>query len=337
MENKNKKSNKRKIFTLLLIMLFTIILLSTSTYAWFTANKVITISPIQVNVATVGGIQISADGANWRATVGFAELIGSTINTNYATNVNQIPANMNPVSTGKTIDATGKMEMFRGTVESNTGGDYILTAAKDTEIRGTTGNFVAFDIFIRADANTNLYLTPNSQITVPIDGGGQPETDTGIKNAARIAFIVLGNTSLTSPISTIQALNGGASSPAYLWEPNYDVHSASAVVHALNTYSIVTSQTGAAQLTYSGVYAPITAANNVLVSAAVGTTSYVTPVVPDYSTVSNFSSDVTVFSVLQGITKLRVYMWIEGQDVDCENVASGGNVVFNVQLTSETT
>jgi len=28
-----------------------------------------------------------------------------------------------------------------------------------------------------------------------------------------------------------------------------------------------------------------------------------------------------------------MYMWIEGQDVDCEDDASGSNIAFDLQLT----
>lgn len=40
-----------------------------------------------------------------------------------------------------------------------------------------------------------------------------------------------------------------------------------------------------------------------------------------------------VFSLEAGITKVRMYMWIEGQDVDCEDDASGSNIAFDLQLT----
>lgn len=40
-----------------------------------------------------------------------------------------------------------------------------------------------------------------------------------------------------------------------------------------------------------------------------------------------------VFSLKAGITKVRLYMWIEGQDVDCEDDASGSNIAFDLQLT----
>ena len=54
MENK-KKRRKRKILIALLLFLFTGILFSTSTYAWFTANRTVTIEQLDVNVGAESG------------------------------------------------------------------------------------------------------------------------------------------------------------------------------------------------------------------------------------------------------------------------------------------
>ena len=43
---------------------------------------------------------------------------------------------------------------------------------------------------------------------------------------------------------------------------------------------------------------------------------------------------LNVFTLQPGITKIRVYMWVEGQDVDCENNASGGDLVYNLQFSA---
>ena len=37
--------------------------------------------------------------------------------------------------------------------------------------------------------------------------------------------------------------------------------------------------------------------------------------------------------IKEGITKVRVYMWVEGQDVDCEDKASGGSLSFNLAFS----
>ena len=57
---------KAKLIYLSILLLFTVAMLSTSTYAWFTSNRVVTVSTINVHVAATGGIEISADGTNWK-------------------------------------------------------------------------------------------------------------------------------------------------------------------------------------------------------------------------------------------------------------------------------
>ena len=61
-----------------------------------------------------------------------------------------------------------------------------------------------------------------------------------------------------------------------------------------------------------------------------------TSITPSYVTESDKDGKLTaeknIFTLSAGITKARVYMWIEGQDVDCENTASGTDISFNLQL-----
>lgn len=54
-----------------------------------------------------------------------------------------------------------------------------------------------------------------------------------------------------------------------------------------------------------------------------------------YSTNETFADRFAFLSLKSGITKVRIYMWIEGQDVDCENNASGGSITYNLQITTE--
>ena len=41
-----------------------------------------------------------------------------------------------------------------------------------------------------------------------------------------------------------------------------------------------------------------------------------------------------LFDLKAGVTKVRIYMWVEGQDVDCEDNASGGAVAYNLQFST---
>lgn len=332
---RRRKRNPKRLLILLIALFFTTVMFTTTTYAWFTANKTVTVNTLTVNVAAQNGIQISADGTNWKSIVQTDDLRG-VHTTTYTNSVNQIPESMEPVSTIGNIDSNGRMEMYYGVVASNAStGQYILTATKEEDVDGNTGKYIAFDLFFKVDAATDIYLTTNSGVRVP------DANDTGIRNAARIGFVVLGNTAAGSSIATIQGLNAGTTASKYIWEPNYDIHTPAAVSHARDVYGETTTETGGSPLAYSGVKAPISADDNVLLNVE-GATQYSTrnsaffaDVTPAYKTIDGFSEKPQIFSLAAGVTKVRIYMWVEGQDVDCENSASGGNIKFDLQITTE--
>ena len=339
---KKKQDRKRRMLILLIALFFTTVMFTTTTYAWFTANKNVTVETLSVNVEAQNGIQISADGTNWKSVVQKDDL--TTVTPSYGNNVNQIPDTMEPVSTIGTVDAGGKMEMFKGTVYSNDDGDYLLKAAKQTDAKGDEGAYIAFDLFFKVDQDSEIYLTGQSGVRVTVPTGVDPATipDKGIKNAARIAFVVLGNTTSGDTIANIQALNNGTTSPKYIWEPNYDVHTAAAVAHARDTYGVASlGTTGATRLAYSGVKAAIAESDAVALQVS-SPTLYTTrdddffdTVSIDYATTAANTAATQIFDLEAGITKVRIYMWIEGQDVDCENSASGSEVSFDLKITTE--
>lgn len=325
MERRNKKN--RRVLFLMLSLLTTGTFLTTATFAWFTANKTVAVADIDVNVAAQGGIQVSADGTNWKSIVNIADL--TNVATTYPSSVNQIPGTLEPVSTATNVDVNGRMEMYLGTVAQNVGGDNILTATKFTETRNNAdGKFVAFDLFFRLESSQQLKLTTNSGVTTP------DATDTGIKNGTRVAFVNLGNTAIGTALPTIQALNAGVASTVYLWEPNYNSHTAPAIANALDTYGITVDTN---PVPYSGVKAPIASVDDVLLgdATAVASPTFFDSINPDLTTVEGFAANVNTFTLSAGISKVRIYMWIEGQDVDVENTASGGNATFTLQFTIE--
>lgn len=336
MNNKEKKNKRsRRILLLLMLMLTTSGLLAVSSYAWFTANKNVTVSTLNVNVQAQNGIQISTNGTTWKSVISNADITGA--HATYNSSVNQIPTTMEPVSTGGNANAQGQLEMFLGVVTADAAGDFKLTATKQTDQEENgptaTGKYIAFDLFFKVDADTPIYLTTESKVTTP------DVTDNGIQNAARVAFGILGNTTAGSDLSTIQGLNAGTGSRYYIWEPNNNLHSAASITHAKDTYGLTISDNHATAIPYSGIIKDITSDNNVKVGEA-NATSHSTlfkDVTPDYSTKAgaDFSAYVQMFTLTKGVTKVRVYMWIEGQDVDCQNGASGSNADFDLKFSTD--
>ena len=315
-------------FVYLLILLFiTAVLFATSTYAWFTVNRLVQVDSLNVKVEAAGGIDISTDGIHWKSGINGEDITEAS--KFYASSINQIPMKMEPVSTGGNV-SNGMLEMFFGTVSNDSKGNFVITSKRDIEVSGNRdGNFIAFDLFFRVTKDTSLYLTSNSG--AKYTGDKIP----GIENASRFAFLVLGNTNSGSSPDVIQSMRGNQG--VYIWEPNYDVHKAAAVAHARDTYGITTTENGADAIGYSGVKADITKENNVLVGNATAekNATLFDAVTPQFKTTEGNTAQFKFLSLTKGITKVRVYMWVEGQDVDCENNASGGNIDFNLQITTE--
>lgn len=329
-----KKRRKYRLLILLLLLLGTGTMLVTSTYAWFTSNKNVSVSSIKVNIEAKGGIQISADGTNWKSIVKASDLL-AVKNSTYTGSTNQIPETLEPVSTAGIVGEDGKFPMYYGTVVTSTSetnnGEYILTATKETEVAGTSGKFIAFDLFFKVEKETPIFLVSGSGATT------DDTTDTGIKNASRIGFIYLGTAAVDATVADIQALNAAAASPAYIWEPNYDVHTDAGVANARDVYGVTVGKTGGAALGYSGITAEIDATKDILLGKATADANadYFKAVTPQYTTVAGFTNYQSIFSLAKGVSKIRIYMWVEGQDVDCENSASGGHIIFDLKISTE--
>ena len=327
LKNKDrKKQRKYRLFILLLLLFATGIMLATSTYAWFTSNKNVSVETLSVNIAAQNGIQISVDGSNWKAIVQKTDL-ANAINT-YAAAKNQLPSVLEPVSTGA-VASGGVLPMYYGTIESNTDGNYILTSSLETDANGTTGKYIAYDLFFKVNKDTRIAITSASGVK------SSDANDTGIKNASRIAFVKLGNVPDGTAISDIQGINSGTD--VFVWEPNYDSHTATGIANARDVYGLMTVADGDSTVVpYSGVIAAISAGDNVLLGNATEAKdpAKFKTVTPTYKTKTGNDANFEIFPLTAGITKVRIYMWVEGQDVDCENNASSGKIDYDLYITT---
>ncbi len=339
MKNQNKKK-KRKIFLSLIMILFVGVILTASTYTWFTANKTVTVDSLDVNVSTSTGLQISTDAINWKTIVTSDDILNAKT-TGYTAAVNQIPSGQtNPVSSGAEVDSdTGYLNMYRGLLSDDTGlGNLKLTAVKSTETNGTEGDFIAFDLFFNTNEAQDIYLTSGSNVIGgDADGGG---TDTSIQNAARVAFLPQGTNPEASNSSASQALKATDATGLKIWEPNADTHTANGVNNAQSNYGKGGLQAGEgnAPVEYYGVKAAIGSGNAQDVGSTDGTYFNLVDTSKGLFTTNKSGIPTTAYQqvlhLAKGVTKVRIYMWVEGQDVDCEDYASGGDLTFNLQFSS---
>lgn len=320
---KKQKNNRRK--KLLIPLFFSSFLLMTTTFAWFSANRMVSIDSLNVHVQTDGGLEVSTNAIDWKQVVTVQDIMSAR--EKYAGSVNQLPYRMNPVSSGGNI-SDGKLELFVGNA-TNSVDDFILVADRSIETESfgedSNGNFIAFDVFFRVSSAKELYLDGNSKIEYTADA------NPGIENATRIAFITEGTSEDNPNVS--QGLNNGLSS--VIWEPNYDVHTEYGVSHARDVYGLTTSLTGASRLSYDGVTAVIPSDLNIPISLANASTypGLFKNVNIGIETPKSGGTNQKITDLLPSVTKVRIYMWIEGQDVDCEDNASYGDITFDLKFT----
>ena len=318
-DNKKRRGNLK--YSILLLLLIAILLI-TSTYAWFTANQVVSVGTLDVHVQAANGLQISVDAHTWKTSISKDEILAAT----YTGVKNQIPSELTAVSSAKEVSG-GLLNMFLGKITSDDTGNPTLTATKETDGDGgniTTGNYIAFNMFLRVDQTTEIVLTENSEVTFK-------DTDRGLQNAARVAFINEGNVTDPSEEATIQKKMDGTS--ALIWEPNNDIHNSNAITHANQNYgqTITNNQVipyvGVAQAIADGIELKQTI-------TADGTNFKDVSVDMSSGNAKPITEDGLTFLTLQpGVTKIRVYMWVEGQDYDCENGASGSDIRFDMEFS----
>ena len=320
---KKQKENRRK--KILIPLFFSSFLLMTTTFAWFSANRMVSIDSLNVHVQTDGGLEVSTNAIDWKQVVTVQDIMSAR--EKYAGSVNQLPYQMNPVSSGGNI-SDGKLELFVGNA-TNSVDDFILVADRSIETESfgedSEGNFIAFDVFFRVTSSKELYLDGSSKVEYT------GEANPGIENATRIAFITEGSSADNPNVS--QGLNNGLSS--IIWEPNYDVHTEYGVSHARDVYGLTTSISGASRLSYDGVVAVVPSDLNIPISSANASTypGLFKNVNIGIETSKNGGTNQKIADLLPSVTKMRIYMWIEGQDVDCEDNASYGDITFDLKFT----
>lgn len=357
MGKKQSKNQKRtSIITTLILLLLTLILLITSTYAWFTANQVVSINKINVHVDATNGLEISADGVNWKPSIDAQDLLDA----NYAGKLNALPNKMVPCSTVGNVSTNGLMDMFQGNVNAdlNFEGNYYITSTKVTDTNsndrdGSTSPYIAFDFFLKYEGQTgvskDIYMDTDGCFVehwvedkvTPKNSHIERKTSVGLENAARVAFIDKGSVETTASANDIQSISGNKAS--YLWEPNCDKHTDAGIAAAKKFYGITDLTDNAAPLSYKGMKAAIpddgnyvyldqTSTNTTYFGDLLFSSANIIKTTQDWYS-SGSENNKKIFNWTPEIHRIRCYMWIEGQDVDCEDNASGTDLAYNIQFT----
>ena len=355
---------------MILLIAFTAILLIVSTYAWFTTQKDVSISNLKGTVEVAESLEISLDAVNWTQEINLDET--HIQEDAYSGNNNLIPTELLPVSsTGETGSTV--LPMYKGTANDTKLTEIAACDEADDSLTSTAvkyPSYFAFDLFVRnatKDTATGtmdtLKLNSNSSVWV-LDGSyTNPLTnksytgnaEAGLQNTARVGFALYGTTigatsSSSDILSTLNATSNTISKVS-IWEPNAAAH----VDYIVQNNNLVTGYAAAANFTATSQF------NTFGLKAAAVTSGSIDDVykwdnttdLAEVKTVQTTTETATSPYIKEGVTtlktaeatpaefqieankvsKMRVYVWIEGQDVDCINWASyGGGLEVNIGL-----
>lgn len=369
-ENTSKKRRiTRKLFGIVFLMFFTVVVLIVGTYAWFVGTGSVSTSAINLNVSSGEGLELSLDGSNWEdttLTINKEAIEGSSgTNKAYTGHTNSWPdAGLYPVSTKGEVDSTtGRLKLYSETSLTATGGGFRLVSNLINNTSSEKAGYIAFDLFVKNGTGDDyittynqlddeaIYLTRNSKAVVTSAGGSNP--DYGLANSLRVAFVHIGRVkSNTTPASSITGIGCGSGvsntklcsdvTPT-IWEPNNTSHNSNVISYF---DSICKNRTSATVYTTT----PCTSFSNnqdvdtYVVKQAI-TSATKTDVYDGHNTYTNSNlENIDTFTdtmkVVTGqarspfmylapnsITKLRIYIYLEGQDVDNYDLISNGNTI----------
>lgn len=318
--------------TLFWVTFFTAILLTVSTYAWLSSALNVKINFFQLSVSSNSGLFISLDGIDFSDSVVISmDSIIMDLKATYPDHTNQWSYGLWPVSTnGISSPNDEKFDVFIGdlirTRDRNPNGTTkrLLNTVKAEELRANASNYyVAFDIFLKNASGSpmpdNLFFEDNTIIDYQEDTSEEVrDAMNGIMNSLRIGVLKIGYLPHNAPIKDIQNMKCNNNCEMVIYEPNSDSHSVESIETAEN-YGI-TLVDGLFIPTY-GIIGQGKRLDHTNGHLGTGL-----PLQTDYfafqNTVKDFSEPI--FQVPNAITKARVYIWLEGQDIDSLETYSKG-------------
>ncbi len=299
----NKNLTKKALVPALAMALASVIALSGVTYAWFTTGNTAQVGSLDVNVQTADGIQVSLDAQSWKSLITVQDIINARDNSAVATSIQYPDGEIAPVSTAGYFKG-GKMEMFKGTLEK----DGTLTSVAETE--GKTGNYIAFDLYFNVLAESQMLSLDGSVKCINLADSGK-DSDLGTEKAVRIAFVPVGEVIETgNSAGARNAKVADGTRASLIWEPN-----AAQRIPA-------TAESGEGVKSYEGLKSAFEKQAIDQLSA----NGYAETMPTTFD-----GAQESFYELKKGINKFRIYIWLEGQDIDCVNDISFGD--FKVDLS----
>ena len=347
----NKKKNKKqesifngnitaKRISLVIAILFLGVFLIFSTYAWFSTALNVKIKQFNMIVARNSGISISLDGINFDSAVELSrDLLINDLKKTYPNHKNRWSASgLTPISSpGITNHNDYFFDIYqtggvRYRSRSHENGFIHVAKIKETDAVAYS-RFVSFDVFFKNVTGSpiadNLYFDYGCEVS---SQGEISEEMQGLVNSVRIGIVKVGTLALDANPSDIQNMKCQGECNSIIFEPNSENHTNLSIERA-QKYGIKLTD-GERFPTYASIKegGPLLVGDNVSGSEKLDLNYFTIQ-----RTIHEEDFGRALFTVPDGITKARIYVWIEGQDIDSlETDSEGSELYINLNFIKDT-
>ena len=356
MQKRTEKSKKRSKVIVLIIIIAALISI-TGTYAWFSSQRDVEIVGFKINVEIAENLEISLDGETWTHSINIENMrqFYGTYRDQDTNTVayqasrdnhrNYVPIELLPVSSVGTIE-NGNLVFVTGEIKDNK----LENIQKSSEADITVGStilskeannanhpYLVFDMYLR---NLSRLTEDGERDLLQLNTGSvatAANLNTGLEYSVRVALVQYDSTiPLMASGAEARAIQPNGNETVAIWEPNYRLHTEYTVknddritdlVQQIDTYAVRDNVGGslpgniddATDTTNPALYNVYT--NKVEQEEDVEGQNLETTVV---TTLKQIDGTTDMSLEPNTITKVRCYIWLEGQDIDCNNIASTG-------------
>ena len=371
MEKKQSASNQRKqaFLASVAMLLVSALVITTASFAWFTLGRSAQVNNLNLKVVKEGeGIAISANAKEFTDTLTVEELMGTATGDDADFNAvdeyfNYFPERISPASSEFAVSGTTLPVFFTGGVDlvTDTAVEYFSTTQDGLTIFGKklsendkpedripdtlkesnkAASFYEFDIFVKNSGSNAINVkTSNSKIIVDAavaatdtseDSGKADFYDETVKSM-RIGFV---NCGTVTEGSTAVAATKGESALIFADTTSEDA-AKTLPVKSLSNVSVP----GESDILHDGknpadpedskeihknpIYSVPESKKGTITLAE----KYACPV--DNGT----AAETPTMTLNPGVTQIRVYIWMEGQDANCTNELMSQYISANVCFT----
>lgn len=316
-----KQSSKKKKVKLIIIYFYVLLVLFTlftvASYTWFSLSKTPRVSDMQMFINAQTGLEISVtpDAEEWGLQLDFREISDTTSPLRPVT-----WSNSNQRFYAAVYGYDGRM---RNKWEP-------LTDARHANKNTIDGYYIKSTFYARSGQAVDVKLSPAVEVDEGIKGSGTyligyPEWDSeevvhynggnGAECAMRIGIRI-------TPVNT-SGIPTGETSEFYIYEPNSDMH-----INGTAGYVETPSIDGTASL--------VDKDHLILQSASTWTEADPVQREVVIHDLGEFSTDTALFKLEAGeMVKIDLYVWLEGQDVDCSNEINRARIMANIQFATD--